>query len=79
MLLSELMGTYGLSEEATMTIAWGGVWPGKEEGPALAAPADATDPALVVPAHATDPDLAAPADATDSAFAAPAADDKPAD
>ena len=68
MLLSELMGTYGLSEEATMTIAWGGVWPGKEEGPALVAPADATDPALVAPADATDPDLAAPA-----------ADDKPAD
>lgn len=68
MLLSELMGTYGLSEEATMTIAWGGVWPGKEEGPALAVPADATDPTL-----------AAPADATDPALAAPAADDKPAD
>ena len=50
MLLSELMGTYGLSEEATMTIAWGGVWPGKEEGPALAAPADATDSAFAAPA-----------------------------
>ena len=72
MLLSELMGTYGLSEEATMTIAWGGVWPGKEEGPALAAPADATDPALVVLGDATDPDLAAPACATDPAFAVPA-------
>ena len=75
MLLSELMGTYGLSEEATMTIAWGGVWPGKEEGPALAAPADATDSDLAAPADATDPDLAAP----DSAFAAGTADDKPAD
>lgn len=72
MLLSELMGMYGLSEEATMAIAWGGVWPGKEEGPALAAPADATDPALVVPACATGPAFAASARATDPAFAVPA-------
>lgn len=27
MLLFELMGTYSMAEEATMTIAWGGVWP----------------------------------------------------
>ena len=46
MLLSEFMGTYGLSEEATMTIAWGGVWPAEREGSALVAPTDATDPAL---------------------------------
>lgn len=30
MLLFELMGTYGLHEDATMSIAWGGYWP--EEG-----------------------------------------------
>lgn len=72
MLLSELMGTYGLSEEATMTIAWGGVWPGKEEGPALAAPACATGPAFAASARATDPDLAVPACATDSDLPAPA-------
>ena len=72
MLLSELMGAYGLSEEATMTIAWGGVWPGKEEGPAFAVPAETTDPALAAPADATDPALVAPACATDPDLPAPA-------
>lgn len=79
MLLSELMGTYGLSEEATMTIAWGGVWHGKEEGPDLAAATGVIDSDLAAPADATDPDLAASADAIDPDLAAATADDKPAD
>lgn len=37
MLLFELMGTYGLHEDATMPIAWGGYWPEKPTSTGAAA------------------------------------------